>query len=208
MLYVRDEVEKRIREDYGVFLLDDFIKRLEDHHKRTYKYNSEYGKLLMAVLSDVSDRSDVSHYGWWMRNVGIVKRRYNTSPYWGVKNRCTSAICVVDFATLFWGGSYCGIARGWRGCVWEFASLVSNCHAKKTRANVLKNDKLFEKHFGARSSEMVSELLIISNVSSVLNILEYKTSFSFFKMDLFKTRIESCCSDILPGHPFSRLVPM
>ena len=163
MLYVRDEVEKRMREDYGVFLLDDFyIKRLEDRHKRTYKYNSEYmeEELLMAVLSDVSDRSDISRL-WLLdikKRLAASKRRYSTSHRIEIayKSLYKCNMCCKILPPCFEVDHIVELHEGGEDAYENLQALCPNCHAKKTRANVLKNDKLFEKHFGARSSEMVS----------------------------------------------------
>lgn len=163
MLYARDEVENRIREDYGVFLLDDFyIKRLEDRHKRTYKYNREYIEedLLISVLSDVSDRSDVSRL-WLLdikKRLASSKRRYSTSHRIEIayKSLYKCNMCCKILPPTFEVDHIVELHEGGEDAYENLQALCPNCHAKKTRANVLKRDKLFEKHFGARSTEMVS----------------------------------------------------
>ena len=163
MLYAREQVENRIREDYGVFIMDDcYIKRLEDRHKRTYKYNDEYIEedLLMVVLSDVSARSDISRL-WLMdikNRLASSKRRYSTSHRIEIayKSLYKCNMCCTILPPSFEVDHIIELHEGGEDAYENLQALCPNCHAKKTRANVLKRDKLFEKHFGAQSSEMTS----------------------------------------------------
>ena len=163
MLYLREHVVNRIREDYGVFLMDDnYFRGLEDRHKRTYKYNDDYmeEELLMAVLSDVSARSDVSRL-WLMdikKRLASSKRRYSTSHRIEVayKSLYKCNMCGVLLPPTFEVDHIVELHEGGEDAYGNLQALCPNCHAEKTRANVLKRDKLFETHFGKKAMEMAS----------------------------------------------------
>ena len=88
----------------------------------------------------------------------VNKRAYSTTHRIEIayksKYRCNACNCLLP--PTFEVDHIVELHEGGEDAYENLQALCPNCHAKKTRANVLKRDKLFEKHFGARSSEMMS----------------------------------------------------
>ena len=153
------EIENRLKEECSSFILDNIlIYQVQDHFKRKLNYSKEYmdQESLILLLKFLKDNQVAC---FWLKEIKekikSLKIKYSTNHRIEIayksKYRCN--MCQVLLPPTF---EIDHIKELWEGGKDEYANLQAlcpNCHASKTRANILKKDKRFRKEFGKRARE-------------------------------------------------------
>ncbi len=158
-MYSLIEIENRLKSECSSFILDQLlIYRVQDHFKAKLNYSSEYmdQDSLILLLKYLKDNPAAC---FWLREIKekikSLKRKFSTTHRieiaYKTKYRCN--MCKILLPPTF---EIDHIKELWEGGKDEYHNLQAlcpNCHATKTRANILKKDKRFEREFRKRAFE-------------------------------------------------------
>ncbi len=113
-------------------------------------------QVLKWYMSEYTDNAEVA--GAMIKGLTKKKnkRAFSTTHRieiaYATKYRC--AMCYKLLPPTFEIDHVIELRYGGEDVFSNCAALCPNCHAKKTRANTLKQDKAFAKHFGGRAKEI------------------------------------------------------
>jgi len=146
-LYHLSEIEKRVNQN--TFWL---IRQCEDHNAIKLDYNDTY----------ISGDSCVLFLKWYNKQYDMKipipsnpKRAYSTTHRIEIayKSQYKCNACKVLLPPTFEVDHIVELRDGGKDEYENLQALCPNCHSLKTRANTLKNNKIFEKEFGKRAVE-------------------------------------------------------
>lgn len=158
-MYSIIEIENRLKSDSSAFILDNLlIYQVQDHFKKKLNYSNEYmdQESLMLLLKFLKNNQAAC---FWLREIKekikSLKRKYSTTHRIEIayKSKYKCNMCHILLPPTF---EIDHIKELWEGGKDEYINLQAlcpNCHATKTRANVLKKDERFKKEFGKRARE-------------------------------------------------------
>ena len=149
----------------------NLVRSCEDAIAQRLSYNDEsiYVESLICVLkwylSEYPEDADVASAMLKGLTKKKNKRAYSTTHRieiaYATKNRCGT--CYKPLPPTVEIDHVIELRHGGEDVFHNCVALCPNCHAKKTRANTLKKDAAFQKHFGRRVKEM--EARIFANLS-------------------------------------------
>jgi len=132
--------------------------QVQDHFKKKLNYSNEYmdQESLILLLKFLKDNQAAC---FWLKEIKekikCLKRKFSTTHRIEIayksKYRCN--MCHILLPPTF---EVDHIKELWEGGKDEYSNLQAlcpNCHATKTRANILKKDSRFRREFGKRSRE-------------------------------------------------------
>ena len=156
-MYSIIEIENRLKSECSSFILDNLlIYQVQDHFKKKLNYSHEYmdQESLVLVLKYLKDNQAAC---FWLREIKekikSLKRKFSTTHRIEVayKSEYKCNMCHMLLPPTF---EVDHIKELWEGGQDEYSNLQAlcpNCHAAKTRANILKKDNRFRKEFGKRA---------------------------------------------------------
>lgn len=160
MLHRLDEIERRLKFEVSTFILDiNFITSVEDHFKKKLKFNDVFMKeeSLVYILKFLKNENQEA-YNWLQeikQKIKSLKRRYSTTHRieiaYKTKYRCN--MCKLLLPPTFEIDHIKELWEGGRDEYDNLQALCPNCHALKTRANVLKKNNIFRREFTKRARE-------------------------------------------------------
>lgn len=160
MLHRLDDIEKRLKFEVSTFILDmNFIRCVEDHFKKKLEFNDVFMKeeSLVYILKFLKNENQEA-YNWLQEikhKIKSLKRRYSTTHRieiaYKTKYRCN--MCKLLLPPTFEIDHIKELWEGGRDEYDNLQALCPNCHALKTRANVLKKNNIFRREFSKRARE-------------------------------------------------------
>ncbi len=158
-MYSLVEIERRLKSYCSSFILDNILLlQVQNHFKKKLNYSHEYmdQESLILLLTYLKDNE--AAYFWLKeikQKIKALKRKFSTTHRIEVayKTHYRCNMCNILLPPTFEVDHVIELWEGGKDEYENLQALCPNCHAKKTRANVLKKDERFKKEFTKRARE-------------------------------------------------------